>query len=155
MTLFAQNKKAYHDYEILATFEAGMVLEGAEVKSIRDSKCSIKESYVRIKDGEVWLINSHIAIPSYIPQYARFEETRTRKLLMHKNEILKLKSKLDEKGLTLIATKIYQPDESKKIKIEVALSQGRKNYDKKQHIKEKDIKREMESQIKKFNKVRI
>jgi SsrA-binding protein len=151
MVLYAQNKKAKHDYEWLDTFEAGIVLEGGEVKSIRASRISLKESYVKItKNLEIFLTNAHIAIPSYIPSYARFDEKQDRKLLMHKKEILKLKSKIDEKGLTLIVTKIYQPENTKKIKVQVALARGKKLYDKKQTIKERDIKREMDRSIKNY-----
>lgn len=158
MTLYAQNKKAKHDYEWLETFEAGIVLEGGEVKSVRAGRCSLKESYVKIdKKGEVWLTNAHIPVPGYVPQYARFAEKRDRKLLMHKKEILKLDSKIKEKGLTLVVTKIYQSEitnkkgfKSKKIKVEVALARGKKLYDKKQSIKEKDIKRDMERSMKNY-----
>ena len=151
MVLYAQNKKAKHDYEWLDTFEAGIVLEGGEVKSVRAGRISLKESYVKISSNlELFLTNAHIAIPSYIPSNARFNEKRDRKLLMHKKEIIKLKSKLDEKGLTLVVTKIYQPDGGKKIKVQVALARGKKLYDKKQTIKERDIKREMDRTLKNY-----
>jgi len=151
MTVYSQNKKAKHDYEWLDTFEAGIVLEGGEVKSIRANRLSLKESYIKIsKAGEVWLTNAHIPVPDYIPAYAMFDEKRDRKLLMHKKEILKLKSKLDEKGLTLIATMLYQPDNTKKLKVEVVLAKGKKTYDKKQTIKERDIKREMDRTMKNY-----
>lgn len=150
MILFTQNRKAKFEYEWIDTFEAGIVLEGAEVKSIRDNRISLKESYVKIKNGEVWLTQAHIPIPSYVPQYARFDEKRDRKLLMHKKEIIKLKAKLDTAGLTLIVTKMYQPDNSKKIKVEIALARGKKLYDKKTAIKERDISREMDRTIKSF-----
>lgn len=148
MILYAQNKKAKFEYEWLDTFEAGIILSGGEVKSIRANRISLRESYIKIKNGEVWLTQAHIPVPDYIIQYDRFEETRDRKLLMHKKEIMKLKSKLDEKGLTLIVTKIYQADNSKKIKVEVALARGKKLYDKKNTIKERDISREMDRTIK-------
>jgi|SaaInlStandDraft_4_1057021.scaffolds.fasta_scaffold16170_3 SsrA-binding protein len=150
MKVFAQNKKAKFEYEWLDTFEAGIVLVGGEVKSIRENKISLNESYVRIKDGELWLVQTHIAVPSYIPQYARFEEKRVRKLLMHKKEIIKLKSKVDAKGLTLIVTKIYQPENGKNIKCQIALARGKKMHDKKNVLKERDIKREMDRSIKNF-----
>lgn len=147
---YAQNRKARHDYEFIETFEAGIVLEGAEVKSVRDGKISLKESYVKIKDGEIFLSQSHIAIPNYVPQYARFAETRDRKLLMHRKEITKLQGKLKEKGLTLILVSIYKRENTKKIKCQVALARGKRNWDKKQTIKERDIKREMERTLKNY-----
>lgn len=150
MKIFAQNKKARFEFEWLDTLEVGIVLEGAEVKSIRASKISLKESFVKIRNGEVFLTQSHITVPGYVPHYARFEETRERKLLLHKKEITKLKSKLEEKGLTLIVSKIYQSDSSKKIKVELVLARGKKLFDKKQSIKERDIKREMDRTIKRF-----
>jgi len=150
MVVYAQNRKARFDYEILDTFEAGIVLEGAEVKSIRDSRISLKESYVKIASNEVFLRQAHIAIPSYIPSYARFDEVQDRKLLLHKKQIRKLSSQLKEKGLTLIVVSIYQPDNTKKIKVKVALARGKKSYDKKQTIKERDIKREMDRSLKNY-----
>lgn len=149
MTIYAQNKKAQFDYEWLETYEAGIVLLGAEVKSVRAGKISLKESYVRIKRGEVWLTGAHIAVPGYVPHYARFEEKCDRKILMHKKEIEKLGAKIAEKGLTLVVTKIYQPKNTKKIKVEIALARGKKTFDKKQTLKEKDIKREMDRALKK------
>ncbi len=147
---YAQNRKARFDYEFLETFEAGIVLEGAEVKSVRDGKVSLKESYVKIKNGEMFLTQAHIAIPSYVPQYARFDETQDRKLLMHRKEITKLQGKLKEQGVTLIIVSIYQRENTKKIKCQVALARGKRNYDKKQAIKERDIKRDMERTLKNY-----
>ena len=147
MITYATNKKAKFNYEILDTFEAGLVLNGGEVKSIRAGRCSMKESYIKIKNGEMWLTQAHIPVPDYIPNFARFDEKRDRKVLMHKKEIIKLKSKIDEKGLTLIAISVYQPDSSKKIKIKIALARGKKTFDKKQTIKERDIKRDMDRTI--------
>ncbi len=135
-------------YEILDTFEAGIMLNGGEVKSIRSNKISINETYVRVKNGEMWLIGSHIPVPSYVPDFSRFEEKRDRKLLMHKREIIRLKSKSDEKRLTLVITKIYQPDNCGKIKCEIALAKGKNTVDKKHDLMEKDIKREMDRDIK-------
>ncbi len=147
---YATNRKARHDFEFLDTFEAGIVLEGAEVKSVRASKVSLKESYVKIKNGEIFLTQAHIAIPSYVPQYARFDETQDRKLLMHKKQINKLHSQLKEKGLTLIIVSIYQRENTKKIKCQIALARGKKTFDKKQTIKERDIKRDMERTMKNY-----
>jgi len=147
---YAQNRKARFDYEFLDTFEAGIVLSGAEVKSIRAGKISLKESYVKIKNGEMFLTQAHITIPDYVPHYARFDETQDRKLLMHRKEITKLQGKLKENGLTLVIVSIYQREGTKKIKCQVALARGKRNYDKKQAIKERDIKRDMERTLKNY-----
>lgn len=150
MRPYATNKKAKFEYEWLDTFEAGIMLEGGEVKSVRAGKISLKESYVKIEKNELWLTHCHISVPSYVPNFMRFDEKRDRKLLMHKKEITWLLSKVKEKGLTLIVTKIYQPNNSKKIKCEVALAKGKRLFDKKKTIKERDIKREMEREIKRY-----
>ena len=149
MTL-AQNRKARFDYEFIETFEAGMVLNGAEVKSIIAGKVSLKESFVKIKNGEIFLTQAHIAVPSYVPQYARFDEVQDRKLLMHKKQINKLTSQLKERGLTLILVSIYTREDTKKIKCQVALARGKRVFDKKQTIKERDIKRDMERTLKNY-----
>ena len=149
MTL-AQNRKARFDYEFIETFEAGMVLNGAEVKSIIAGKVSLKESFVKIKNGEIFLTQAHIAVPSYVPQYARFDEVQDRKLLMHKKQINKLTSQLKERGLTLILVSIYTREDTKKIKCQVALARGKRTFDKKQTIKERDIKRDMERTLKNY-----
>ncbi len=150
MKIFAQNKKAKFEYEWLETYEAGIMLEGGEVKSIRAAHISLSESYVTIYKGEVWLTKAHISVPSYVPQHLRFDETRDRKLLLHTKEIVKLQSRVKEKGLTLIVTKVYQPNDSKKIKCEIALARGKKLYDKKQTIKERDIRRETDREMKNY-----
>lgn len=147
---YSQNRKARHDYEFLDTFEAGIVLEGGEVKSVRAGRCSLKESYIKIRNGEVFLTKAHIPVPNYVPHHSRFEETRDRKLLLHKKEIVKLKSKINEKGLTLVVVSIYQREDTKKIKVQVALARGKKTYDKKQTIKERDIKRDMDRTMKNY-----
>jgi len=147
---YAQNKKARFNYEIIEIFEAGIVLTGGEVKSVRDSTISLKESYVKIKNNELFLTQAHVSVPTYIPSYAVFDEVQDRKLLMHKREILKLKNKLKEQGLTLIVLSIYQREGTKKIKVQLALARGKKLYNKKQTIKERDIKRDMERTLKKF-----
>jgi len=146
--LFAQNKKARFLYEILDTYETGIILLGGEVKSIRNGRISINETYVRIRDGRMWLIGSHVPVPTYVPVFARFDERRDRELLMHKRELTRLKSQSDEKRLTLIITKIYQPEDSGKIKCEIALARGKNTYDKKQTLIERDIAREMDRSIK-------
>ena len=151
MIIYATNRKAKHDYEFLDKFEAGIVLVGGEVKSVRGSRMSLKESYVKIKNGEIFLTQSHAPIPSFINQkHAVYEEKRDRKLLMSKKEIQRLKVKVDDKGLTLIAYRVYQPDNSPKIKVEIILAKGKKTYDKKNAIKDRDIKRDMDRTIKNY-----
>lgn len=150
MKIYGTNKKAKFEYELLDTFEAGIVLEGGEVKSIRDGRLSLRESYVKIEKNEIWLTGCHISVPACVPSFLRFDEKRDKKLLMHRKEITKLLSKVKEKGLTLIVTRVYQPNNSKKIKCEVALAKGKRTFDKKQAIRERDISREMDREIKRY-----
>ena len=135
-----QNRKANFDYEIIETFEVGIVLTGTEIKSIRLGKANLKDSYAIIKNNEIYLLNMHI---SKYDQGNIFnhEETRTRKLLMHKKEILKLRDKLDLEGFTLIPIKLYF--KGSKAKILLGLAKGKKNYDKRESIKKKDIARQL------------
>ena len=139
------NRKARYDYEIEDEYEAGIALTGTEIKSIRKGKANIKDSYAIIKNNEAYLLNSHI---SEYTEGNRFnhEETRTRKLLLHKKEIYKLRDKLEIEGYTLIPLKIYFVKGRAKVLIGVA--KGKKNYNKKEAIKERDIKREQEKYIK-------
>lgn len=134
------NRKANFDYEIIDTYESGIVLTGTEIKSIRLGKANLKDSYVIIKNNEIFLLNMHIS--SY-EQGNRFnhEETRTRKLLLHKKEILKLRDKLELDGLTLIPLKLYF--KNGKAKILIGLARGKKNYDKRESIKKKDMDRQV------------
>ena len=139
------NRKAKFDYTIIEEIEAGMVLKGTEVKSIKDGKANIKDSYAIIKNGEVYLLNMHIS------EYKEgnifnHEETRTRKLLLHKKEILKLRDKVDLQGLTLIPLKVYF--KKNKAKVLLGLAKGKKTYDKRESIKERDIKRNLEKNYK-------
>ena len=135
-----QNRQASHNYFITDTYEAGIALTGTEIKSIRNGKCNIKDSYAIIKNYEAYLLNAHI---SAYEQGNRFnhEETRTRKLLLHKKEILKLKDKVELEGYTLIPLKIYFKNGLAKVSLGVC--KGKKNYDKKETLKEKDIAREL------------
>lgn len=135
------NRKARHDYDIISTYEAGIVLTGTEIKSIRNGKMNIRDSYVIIKNGEAYLLNSHIA--GY-EQGNRFnhEETRTRKLLLHKKEIYKLRDKLEMEGYTLIPLKVYLV--KSRAKVEIGLAKGRHDYDKREAIKQRDIDREIQ-----------
>ena len=134
------NRQASFNYFIEDTYEAGIVLKGTEIKSIRAGKCNIKDSYVIIRNSEAFLLNTHI---SPYEQGNRFnhEETRTRKLLLNKKEILKLNDKLNIEGYTLIPLKIYFV--KGRAKVLVGVCKGKKNYDKRESIKEKDIQREL------------
>lgn len=139
------NRKARYDYEIEDTYEAGISLTGTEIKSIRLGKVNIKDSYAIIRNNEVYLLNTHIS--SY-EKGNRFnhDEDRTRKLLLHKKEILKLRDKLEIEGYTLVPLKIYFV--KNKAKVLLGVAKGKKNYNKKESIKERDIQREMEKNFK-------
>ena len=142
-----QNRKVNFDYEIIDTFEAGIVLTGTEIKSIRLGKCNLKDSYAIIKNNEIFILNMHI---SQYEQGNRFnhEETRTRKLLMHKKEILKLRDKLEIDGFTLVPIKLYF--KGNKAKLLIGLAKGKKNYDKSGSIKKKDVERQMAKDLKNY-----
>jgi SsrA-binding protein len=142
----ARNKKARHDYHILETIEAGIVLTGTEVKSCRAGKLSIKESYARFIKGELFLVNAHIA-PYETGSLFNHEETRTRKLLLSKPEIRKLLGKVNEEGLTLIPVAAYF-NQRNVLKIELALARGKKMYDKREDIKKRDMHREAMRELK-------
>lgn len=144
-----KNRKATFDYEILETYETGIVLTGTEIKSIRLGKANIKDSYGIIKNRELFILNMHISHYEFGNQF-NHEETRTRKLLMHKAEIKKIQSMVDQQGLTLIPLKLYF--KKNKAKILIGLARGKKNYDKRQSIKEKDIKRDMDKELKNYNR---
>ncbi len=148
MKIISNNKKAYHDYFIENTIEAGIVLQGTEIKSVRMGNVNLKDSFIRIKNEEAFLENMHI---SPYEQGNRFnhEPLRNRKLLLHKKEILKLQQKAKEEGLAIIPTKLYFGNGSK-VKVEVALAKGKKLYDKRQDLKEKDAKREIEKAMKNY-----
>lgn len=137
----AQNKKARHDYFIEDTFEAGIVLSGTEVKSIRQGKVNLKDSFARVRDGELYLINMHI---SPYEQGNRFntDPTRTRKLLLHKREINRLIGQTKEQGYALVPLSLYFKNGF--AKVELALAKGKKQYDKRESLKEKEAKRDVE-----------
>ena len=143
--LIANNKKAYHDYFIEETFETGISLAGTEVKSLRMGKCSIKEAYVKIENGEVYVYGMHIS-PYEKGNIFNKDPLRVRKLLMHKSEINRLSSKLKEKGLTLVPLKVYFKNSL--VKVEIGLARGKKLYDKRQDIAKKDQRREAERDFK-------
>lgn len=139
------NRKAFHDYEILDTYETGIVLKGTEVKSLKNHSCSLKDSYVTIKKDELFLIGSHIAHYSFGNLF-NHEEVRDRKLLMHKNEILKLKKMVQEKGITLVPISIYM--KKGRIKVAIAAAKGKKKYEKREALKEREQKKEIERALK-------
>ena len=143
--LIANNKKARHDYFIEATYEAGIVLHGTEVKSLRAGHCSIKESFVRIENGEVIIYGMHIN-PYEKGNIFNKDPLRVKKLLMHKYEINKLLGKVKEKGCTLMPLKVYFKDSL--VKIEIGMARGKKLYDKRQDIAKKDQRREAERDFK-------
>ena len=139
------NRKARYDYEILDKFEAGIVLTGTEIKSIRNGQANLKDSYAIIKNGEAYLLNMHISEYKQGNQF-NHDETRTRKLLLHKNEIKKINDKVSIKGLTLVPVKLYF--NKGKAKIELAIARGKHTFDKKETIKQRDIEREVKKQLK-------
>ena len=139
------NRKARYDYELLDKFEAGIVLTGTEIKSIRKGSANLKDSYAIVKNNEVFLLNMHISAYEQGNQF-NHDETRTRKLLLHKKEIRKINESISIKGLTLVPVKLYFKDG--KAKIELAIARGKHTYDKKETIKQRDIEREMKKQIK-------
>lgn len=132
------NRQAKFNYEILDTSEAGIVLRGHEVKSVRMGQVSLKESFAKVRNGEVWLFNMHIA-PYSGGTPANYEPTRTRKLLLNKKEIRSLIGKLQEKGLSLVPLRLYI--KKNRVKIELGLGKGKKKYDKRTSIKDKELKR--------------
>tara|TARA_B100000073_G_scaffold43212_1_gene32241 strand:+ start:93 stop:542 length:450 start_codon:yes stop_codon:yes gene_type:complete len=137
----ATNRKAFHEYRILEEFEAGVQLRGSEVKSIREGKASLKQSYILIRKGEAWLRGAHIASYSHTG-YEGHEPVRDRKLLLHKKEIYKINSKLAEKGLTAVPIKIYFKGGF--IKLEFGLAKGKKLYDKRDTKKKQDVQRDIQ-----------
>ena len=145
MKLVANNKKAYHDYFIEEKYETGIVLHGTEVKSLRLGKCSIKEAFIRIEKGEVYIYGMHVS-PYEKGNIFNKDPLRVRKLLMHKSEIRKLIGKLAEQGYTLVPLQVYFKDG--RAKIEIGLAKGKKQYDKRADIAKKDIRREHEREFK-------
>ena len=145
MKLIANNKKAFHDYFIEDTYEAGIALAGTEVKSLRAGKCSIKESYVRSERGEMFIYGMNIS-PYEKGNIFNKDPLRPRKLLMHKYEINKLMGKIKEKGMTLVPLKVYF--KGSMVKVEIGLARGKKLYDKRQDIAKKDQRREAEKEFK-------
>lgn len=141
----AKNKKAYFDYHILETFEAGIMLSGAEVKSVKSSQISLKGAYVTTSNNEVSLINVHIS-PYKFANQKNYDPTQTRKLLMHKKEINYLIGKLNEKGITILPLKVYV--KRGLIKIEVGIARGKKEYDKRETVKKRESDRTIQRALK-------
>ena len=143
--LIANNKKVYHDFFILDTYEAGISLAGTEVKSLRMGKCSIKESFIRIEDGEMFIYGMHIS-PYEKGNIFNKDPLRVRKLLLHRAEINKLLAKTKEKGMAIVPLKVYL--NGSLVKVEIGLARGKKLYDKRDDIAKKDQKREAEREFK-------
>ncbi|OGT31269.1 MAG: SsrA-binding protein [Gammaproteobacteria bacterium RIFCSPHIGHO2_12_FULL_35_23] len=139
-TLIATNKKATHDYFIEQRFEAGLALQGWEMKSIRAGKVQLKESYVIIKNGEAWLFGAHLSPLSSASTHVNTDPTRTRKLLLHREELNKLIGKVEQKGYTVVPLKLYW--KKSLVKCEIGLAKGKKLHDKRQSEKERDWQRE-------------
>ncbi len=142
-----KNKRANYDYEIEETYEAGIVLTGTEIKSIRDGKAQLKDSYAIVKNGEVFILNMHIS-PYDKGNIFNHEETRTRKLLLNKKEIYKIRDSIDREGYTLIPVKLYF--KGNRAKILLGIARGKKTYDKRESLKKKDMQREIEKQLKRY-----
>lgn len=143
----AVNKHVTHDYEVLERFEAGLALQGSEVKSIRDGRISLKESYAEVRNGEAYLVKCHIS-PYEAANIFNHEPLRDRKLLLHRREIKRLTGKILERGLTLVPARVLITDRGK-IKVELALARGKREYEKREAIKKRDTDREIRAEIKK------
>ena len=141
----AENRKAFHDYHLIETFEAGLVLLGTEVKAIREGRVNLRDSFARVEDGEVFLYNVNISPYSH-RGYADHEPLRRRKLLLHRNEIRKLIGKTVEKGMTLVPVRMYF--KNGRVKVAVSLAKGKKDYDKRETIKKRDTDRETRAAVK-------
>jgi SsrA-binding protein len=141
----ADNRKAFHDFHILETFEAGVALLGTEVKAIREGRVNLRDSYARAEAGEIWVYNIHIS-PYTHRGYADHEPTRRRKLLLHREEIRKLIGKTTERGMTLVPTRMYF--KSGRVKLAVGLAKGKKEHDKRETIRRREAERETRAAIK-------
>lgn len=144
--LIAKNRRAFHEYEILERFEAGVELTGTEVRSLRENNCQLTDCFALIRNGEVWLNNVHIP-PYRNGNLANPDPDRKRKLLLHRNEIRALEQKTREKGMALVPTQMYFKENSL-VKVELALARGKKLYDKRQSMAERDVAREIDRALK-------
>lgn len=143
----ANNKKAFHDYYIEEKFEAGIVLKGSEIKAIRAGRVNLKDSFIRIDNGEAVLFNAHIGLLETTHHYYRHEERGARKLLLHKKEILKLERSVQREGLTIVPLSMYF-NQKNIVKIEIGIAKGKQLHDKRQDLKEKDMKRDIDRAMK-------
>lgn len=141
----ASNRKAYHDYLVLETYEAGIALTGTEIKSVRAGRVNLRDSYAQVKDTELWLMNTHIS-PYEYGSHANPDPVRPRKLLMHRKEITRLAAEVQQKGLTLVPLRMYLKDN--RAKVELGLAKGKKAYDKRQAIAERETEREIHRRLK-------
>jgi len=148
-TSIAENRKAFHDFHLLETFEAGIVLLGTEVKAIREGRVNLRDSFARLEDGEVFLYNVNISPYSH-RGYADHEPLRRRKLLLHRDEIRKLIGKTVEKGMTLVPVRLYY--KKGRVKVAVSLAKGKKEYDKRETIKRREADRETREAIKSWRR---
>jgi SsrA-binding protein len=143
--IVAENRKAFHDYHIIETFEAGVVLQGTEVKAIREGRVNLRDSFARVEDGEVFIYNVHISPYSH-RGYADHEPTRRRKVLLHRQEIRKLIGKTVERGMTLVPVKLYF--KGGRVKVALSLARGKQAHDKRETIKRREIDRETRAAVK-------
>ncbi|MBD2482622.1 SsrA-binding protein SmpB [Planktothrix sp. FACHB-1365] len=146
--IVSDNRKARYLYEILETYEAGIALQGTEVKSIRAGKVNLQDAYALIRGGEAWLLNAHISSFEKAGSYFNHDPRRTRKLLLHKEEINKLLGQVEQKGLTLVPLKMYL--KGGRVKIDIAVGRGKKLHDKREDIRQRDDKRTMERAMKRY-----
>ncbi|MHB1781791.1 MAG: SsrA-binding protein SmpB [Acidimicrobiales bacterium] len=142
----SQNRRARHDYDILETFECGIALRGAEVKSLRDGQMTLQDAYARVDRGEVWLLGAHVAPYEYANGFGRVDPERARKLLLHRKQIDELQGRVAQQSLTLVPLSVYFKDGT--AKVELALARGRKTYDKRRAIAERDASRELQRAVK-------
>ena len=143
--LIAENRKARHDYHVLETCEAGIALLGTEVKAIREGRVNLRDSYARVENGEVWIVNVHISAYSH-RGYAQHEELRQRKLLLHRHEIRKLVGRTAEKGLTLVPLELYY--KKGRVKVLLALAKGKQAHDKRETLRRREVDRETRAAVK-------
>ena len=143
--IIAENRKALHDYHVLESWEAGVVLLGTEVKAIREGRVNLRDSYARVENGEIWLSNVHISPYSHTG-YAHHEERRQRKLLLHEHEIRKMAGRVAEKGLTLVPLQMYY--KNGRVKVQLALVKGKQLHDKRETIRRREVDRETRAAVK-------
>jgi SsrA-binding protein len=144
--IVAKNRKASHDYELLTSYRAGLVLMGSEIKSIRDNRINIQDGFVQERGGELWLMGTHISIYEKAKTFGHSDPLRPRKLLLHRREIAQIISRIREKGLTVVPTIIFL--ERGKAKVEIALARGKKQYDKRADIAKRDVDRQIQRALK-------